>query len=600
MATDDVTLLDIDSEKIEKCTQPRLLRKYIALLEQDGGYYHQLLSAARKRLDDLVGSKPSSGVGAASWCRGPSPADIAAAKADLLEWQRSLCVQQRVDLDAAACATSIPRDAQISTECGSKEGTPESTTIAIPSISAGGGQVSRTINAVNVPECFSQGENSPERGFKITALEAPPNTLECTDGAPVQDSKEGVESYRDTSSRTAAHSALPNRGTDTDVAVGVHAAEESVRTQNTAETVQHSHAPLKRRISVLLDESDAPEDSEPDEDDDHEFVRSGHQSRPKQFLTPVRRQTSSQASSSASAQIMQSKKESSSECATVNCGEGTAVTSRCCFAERDETEPNAPRCSHDESDTWKGIHTPNRHADETAEASLPRDCEKTERSNCVTLHDDSLENSSQKLLPAGQCGDNLSDMRTKKIYSLKGAAVAAYDEGNHEKALMLLTESLKIAEEGVLAAGEPAYASPTDHFPNASLRVGNKSAENKLPLKLHSVLYSNRSQVHLTLGQYAQAAEDSLRAMQLDSANIKALWRRARALVALGGHDNLDLASTIAKRIEDAFHRGETDLPPSAVDQLSQLQASINRATEQRGSEPSAAPHSCANTYPVL
>ncbi|KEP63316.1 UNVERIFIED_CONTAM: tetratricopeptide repeat-containing protein [Hammondia hammondi] len=582
MATDDVTLLDIDSEKIEKCTQPRLLRKYIALLEQDGGYYHQLLSAARKKLDDLVGTKSSSGSGT-RWCGGPSAADIAAAKADVLEWQRSLSVEQGFHHDIVARAASIQGNKQASIECGSKQSALETTGIAAENTFTGQNEVRNVIASSSAPEFPAQSDNSPESDFKKTVVEVPFN--DCAADEAFGEARKKVDSCKKSSSPISVHAGFSDRETDAEIPAGVNCAEESVQPHSIAGTARYSHDPSKKRISVLLEDSDASDDSEHTEDGDLELIPRSHKSGEKSCVTSARRDTSSAASNLSPSQPMQSQGEFSNKRTIANYGERTSIRSCCCFSEKGSIKSNASQFSDDGDDTGKGTYKPMEHDKEPAASR------QSQGSHCGRPHEHSWNNSSQKLLPAGKPSDSQLSMRTKEIHCIKGAALAAYEEGNHEKALSLLSESLRIAEEDVLETGERAYATPTSSSRNASLDVCNQSADGKLTKKLHSLLYSNRSQVHLTIGQYEEAAEDSLRAIQLDSTNIKALWRRARALLFLGGQDNLELASTVAKRIEDIFSQGEKNPPPSALDQLSDLKATIQTAIEQLRPELSPAPH---------
>nr|PIL98957.1 tetratricopeptide repeat-containing protein [Toxoplasma gondii COUG] len=581
MATDDVTLLDIDSEKIEKCTQPRLLRKYIALLEQDGGYYHQLLSAARKKLDDLVGTKTSSGSGT-RWCRGPSTADIAAAKADILEWQRSLSGEQGIPHDIGARAVSIQRNTQTSIACGSQQCAVEATGIAVENGFTGQNEIRNVTASCNALEFPAHSDNS-ETDFKKTVVEVP--CSDCAADGAFGEARKRVGSCKKLSSLISAHAGLPDRETDAEIPAGGNCAKESVQPHNIAGTAQYNHDPSKKRISVLLEDSDASDDSEHTEDCDLELIPLRHNSGEKPCVKSARRETSATPSNSPHNQPMQSQGEFSNKRTIANYRERTSLRSCCCFSEKESIKSNASQFSDDGDDTGKGTHKPMEHDKE------PAAVRQSQGSHCGSPHDHSSNNSSQKILPAGKHSDSLCNMRTIEIHCIKGAAVAAYEEGNHEKALRLLSESLRIAEEDVLAAGERAYATPTSSSRNASLDACNQSTDGKLTKKLHSLLYSNRSQVHLTMGQYEEAAEDSLRAMQLDCTNIKALWRRARALLFLGGEDNLELASTVAKRIEDVFSQGEKYPPPSALDQLSDLKATIQSAIEQLRPKLPPAPH---------
>ncbi|KAL8438261.1 hypothetical protein ACSSS7_000300 [Eimeria intestinalis] len=82
-----LTLMDIDFDLIEKCTEPKTLRRVLALLQQDGGYYVDLMKAAEDRLEQLTGRRSKG--------NHVSEADRQQVAADLLAWEQSMLLLQQ-------------------------------------------------------------------------------------------------------------------------------------------------------------------------------------------------------------------------------------------------------------------------------------------------------------------------------------------------------------------------------------------------------------------------------------------------------------------------------------------------------------------------
>ncbi|XP_026189885.1 uncharacterized protein LOC34618011 [Cyclospora cayetanensis] len=77
-----LSLTDIDFEAIEKCTDPKRLKKMLAMLKQDGGYYVELMKAAKDRIEKLTG-KPVGGTPITA-------ADKQAVAEELLAWEKKM------------------------------------------------------------------------------------------------------------------------------------------------------------------------------------------------------------------------------------------------------------------------------------------------------------------------------------------------------------------------------------------------------------------------------------------------------------------------------------------------------------------------------
>ncbi|KAL8427050.1 hypothetical protein Efla_005206 [Eimeria flavescens] len=82
-----LSLTEIDFEAVEQCTDPRQLKRMLLLLQQDGGYYRELMQAAEDRLLQLTG-RPYKAAPA-------TEADRQQVAADLLAWERSMQQQQQ-------------------------------------------------------------------------------------------------------------------------------------------------------------------------------------------------------------------------------------------------------------------------------------------------------------------------------------------------------------------------------------------------------------------------------------------------------------------------------------------------------------------------
>ncbi|KAA6430080.1 MAG: hypothetical protein FRX49_00511 [Trebouxia sp. A1-2] len=98
---------------------------------------------------------------------------------------------------------------------------------------------------------------------------------------------------------------------------------------------------------------------------------------------------------------------------------------------------------------------------------------------------------------------------------------------------------------------------------------------------IETVLLSNRAQVHLQLGNDRNALEDSLRAMKLDTNNVKACYRAARASYNLKQYSK---ALTLAEQ-GIAIDAGASELKRIQQDAQQHLQAEEQRAVERAARE---------------
>ncbi|KAL0051529.1 hypothetical protein WJX82_009385 [Trebouxia sp. C0006] len=119
---------------------------------------------------------------------------------------------------------------------------------------------------------------------------------------------------------------------------------------------------------------------------------------------------------------------------------------------------------------------------------------------------------------------------------------------------------------------------------------------------VETVLLSNRAQVHLQLGNDRNALEDSLRALQLDTNNVKACYRAARAAYNLKQYSK---ALTLAEQ-GIAMDAGASELKRIQQDAQQHLQAEEQRAVERaarekakRGRKPFVAEDSLVH-WPVM
>ncbi|PFH35391.1 tetratricopeptide repeat-containing protein [Besnoitia besnoiti] len=558
-ADDDVSLLDIDFEKVESCTQPRLLRKYIALLEQDGSYYHQLLAAARSRLESLASSGHASNIRATRLPRGPSASDITAAKADILQWQRSLNQHKCADRCGHVPPVSNPPGGQDTQYADGHH------TDAVP---AKTGNMSTGCRMDDSPEAdknhgrqedFSEQMDLREGRIKKSGTQETTGACDCSaDGTGADEIDRGQRSKTHCLSSTR-HPCLSIRAEDIDAFLVVSKAGEKGCHHDSTET-RTSHSPLRKCISVVIEDSEVT-DGEPDDSvNDVKQKRDGDNADGGSMIRQI-----SPASGTASVQVRcrSGRRRNSPSCrASLPESHGTTV-----LGLRSDERKDLNEISPQRMDVGPSIRRLSPNTEEEAQSSD------------YSRHalDPNVGHSENPL--ASETG-RINSIRVNQVIKLKRAAVAAYDVGNFEEALRHLTKCLELAE-GDVAADEGEQILPFRQLRDAPLCCVNRPAKTALPPKLHSVIYCNRSQVHLVLKQYADAAEDGLRAMQLDGTNIKALWRRARALHALGGAGNLQQAKNLTNKIKMAFLAGATNLPRSALDHLSELQAVIQRASEK-------------------
>ncbi|KAL8271008.1 hypothetical protein Esti_005076 [Eimeria stiedai] len=82
-----LSLTDIDFDLIEKCKEPKTLRRILLLLQQDGGHYVALMKAAEERLLQLTGRSSTGNT--------VSEADRQQVAQDLLAWEQTMLQQQQ-------------------------------------------------------------------------------------------------------------------------------------------------------------------------------------------------------------------------------------------------------------------------------------------------------------------------------------------------------------------------------------------------------------------------------------------------------------------------------------------------------------------------
>ena len=80
-----MNLEDIDFDSVEKCNDPRILETYLKLLQDDGGYYPELMEACRQRIVALDPRKQG-----VMYPTQPSLSEIEQTKQTLLDWERDL------------------------------------------------------------------------------------------------------------------------------------------------------------------------------------------------------------------------------------------------------------------------------------------------------------------------------------------------------------------------------------------------------------------------------------------------------------------------------------------------------------------------------
>lgn len=531
--TEEITLTDIDFEFIEACSKPQVLKKCIVLLEQDGGYYHQLLDAARQKLASLL--KDKTGVGRSGIAlRPPSECEVKAAKADLLAWQRSLSPRCKNGADAR---NTEPREAN---QPGLPEVRNEGTAIKNKGSDSQGDSAVREAEADSDDAMKNSGGPPIVRSSPSSSPDSP-GLLHCR-GVGVGASKGADTTRRPTERKTGRRDSFKAA-----TCVGPN------------ERDRRRRGPVRIRVLVEQDESESGEEGP-----------TGNRTN----LGQISREDSGTPRTSRNSKDIGdcppvSAGSSLSTCVSVTtaCTSPSPVTSA-------DTNEKGPRQSSSEND--KRVEQRENH------------CSVRQVTRIIENEKSPGTAGSPHTQPTcGGCSlrtfedQNTYSPRTREILAIKEKALTAFSRGEFEKSLGLLTACLEGAEERSNEGVLPDKESQLNLSPNVPLYKRHFKCQSISP-ELHSVLYSNRSLVYMKLGKHARAAEDSLRAMQLDSKNVKALWRRAQALYALGGEENLRQAATVAKRMEallssiPGLSNNLSGLSPAK--QLSEFQLAVNSA----------------------
>ncbi|OEH78507.1 hypothetical protein cyc_00918 [Cyclospora cayetanensis] len=111
-----LSLTDIDFEAIEKCTDPKRLKKMLAMLKQDGGYYVELMKAAKDRIEKLTG-KPVGGTPITA-------ADKQAVAEELLAWEKKMAQMTEIGASKGSTHKAAPPDLEDICEEGKLSETP--------------------------------------------------------------------------------------------------------------------------------------------------------------------------------------------------------------------------------------------------------------------------------------------------------------------------------------------------------------------------------------------------------------------------------------------------------------------------------------------
>eukprot|EP00747_Dinoflagellata_sp_TGD_P161781 gnl/TRDRNA2_/TRDRNA2_178673_c0_seq1.p1 gnl/TRDRNA2_/TRDRNA2_178673_c0~~gnl/TRDRNA2_/TRDRNA2_178673_c0_seq1.p1 ORF type:complete len:570 (+),score=154.11 gnl/TRDRNA2_/TRDRNA2_178673_c0_seq1:79-1710(+) len=82
---DEIKLTDVDFEAVAQATDKHVIKRYIKLLEEDGGYFHELLQACKDKFAEIAPKEH-----ALMYPRATTAQEIDEATRDLLNWQDSV------------------------------------------------------------------------------------------------------------------------------------------------------------------------------------------------------------------------------------------------------------------------------------------------------------------------------------------------------------------------------------------------------------------------------------------------------------------------------------------------------------------------------
>ena len=185
-------LTDIDFETIEKCTDARKVKKMLRLLEEDGGYYADLIKAAKARIEALTG-RPFGGPPV-------SEADRQAVAADLLLWEMEM--KQKGSRRGAPGGGPQEEASPPELETIDQHGVPEQDeTTATAAAAEDSSSSSSRSNSSSTEGPIARADGAKGRGVAasfVVAAAAAPAAVEC--------SRSQAHSSRDTAATAAAGS----------------------------------------------------------------------------------------------------------------------------------------------------------------------------------------------------------------------------------------------------------------------------------------------------------------------------------------------------------------------------------------------------------
>eukprot|EP00455_Lapot_gusevi_P011167 TRINITY_DN15134_c0_g1_i4.p1 TRINITY_DN15134_c0_g1~~TRINITY_DN15134_c0_g1_i4.p1 ORF type:complete len:380 (+),score=74.23 TRINITY_DN15134_c0_g1_i4:54-1193(+) len=162
-------------------------------------------------------------------------------------------------------------------------------------------------------------------------------------------------------------------------------------------------------------------------------------------------------------------------------------------------------------------------------------------------------------------------------------------ENDAFKALKALIDETPPEElaENLKNSGNEAYRMGRDRWEDAIGYYSDALDKKCSDEKLNSVIFSNRAQVHLSLGNYGHALSDAKCAIERDNRNGKAYFRAAKAARMLmkldeaGVHCRTGLAVGKTPELE-ALYREIMDLRRKEAERLRQLHAAQRQKEEMR------------------
>ncbi|KAM4721534.1 zinc finger CCCH domain-containing protein 7B [Rhinophrynus dorsalis] len=161
----------------------------------------------------------------------------------------------------------------------------------------------------------------------------------------------------------------------------------------------------------------------------------------------------------------------------------------------------------------------------------------------------------QSTIPFHGSQDDYQNFLQQLVRNLFAEGNDLYREGDHKLALAQYTEGLTVAE----------YAA---------------SEELRVPAELLCKLCVNRSCCYYSMGLFEKSLEDSDRALNLDKENMRALYRKAKALDQLGRHQDayLCLSHKILALVQD---ESVTELAQELVQKLGLKQRKAYKRPQQ-------------------